>query len=118
MLGGTAGCVSVSAPGGLRPDNRVERSLFSCAVEPSERSDFEEMRKTYPRNPRKRFAFQQGEKKKRFAYPKAVISVSYLRMSLDYLLWLLADIVYLDHRLRALIKKSEAWVCCRTIPCK
>lgn len=58
------------------------------------------------------------KKKKRFAYPKAVISVSYLRMSLDYLLWLLADIVYLDHRLRALIKKSEAWVCCRTIPCK
>lgn len=70
MLGGTAGCVSVSAPGGLRPDNRVERSLFSCAVEPSERSGFEEMRKTYPRNPRKRFAFQQGEKKKKVRLSK------------------------------------------------
>lgn len=70
MLGGMAGCVSLSAPGGLRPDNRVERSLFSCAVEPSERSGFEEVRKTYPRNRRKSFAFQQGGKNVRL--PKGI----------------------------------------------
>ena len=60
MLGGMEWvCISVrSGSCGLTIESSV--SLFSSAVEPSEGSGFEEVRKTYPDDPQRSFASQQG----------------------------------------------------------
>lgn len=54
-------CISVRSGGrGLTIESSVR--FFSSAAEPSEGSGFEEVRRTYPGDPQKRFAFQQEKK--------------------------------------------------------